>query len=334
MGSKQRKKKPLPNIPAKRQKTGKKLLKAILIMTASIVAAIALILLILGLIQPNASGSYEVIKFSELYNVTDDGKTVSEKIKSLDGQKVKMRGFMAEQSPIDESFIYLVNAPFTVCPFCVITDSTKLEVLTVYMANKSPVKYTTEPVEIVGKLEVEPKADKVFGEVTQFRIYADKVNILKDDGADKQVVAYFNQMNSNRVIALINIAYINIYDIVSTDLIDDTTISNEEKYELIKQRYYSEYITEGIYVLEEKLRLIKEMKPTNPRIKAINDELIKLFEDEIQILKDVNGIAPQIQNSESEEQIAQLLEKLKTLSEKNKLGFENFTKWNNLIRES
>lgn len=334
---KRKKAKQRPKVRKKQVDNRKKTLKAIVITAVCLIAFIAFLMM-----NPNTKDMFglgevsidaETIKFSELYTMASGEKTVSEKIKALDGKKVKIRGFMAEQSPVDESFIYFVNAPFTVCPFCVITDSTKLEVLTVYMANKSRIKYTTEPVEITGTIEVAEKADEVFGEVTQFRIYADKINILKDDGTDKEVVSYFNQMNEQYAIALINIAYVNIEDILFTKMIEDVTISDAEKYEFFKNRYYSEYVTEGIVVLEDMARTLRKINPTNPKINNIHSEFIKLFEDEAQILKGIDSLCSQMDSYETEEDISEFLQNLKALIEQNRVGFENFTKWNNSIRE-
>ena len=40
-------------------------------------------------------------------------------LKSLDGSQVSIRGYMATSSPVDGSFMFLMNLPYQSCPFCV-----------------------------------------------------------------------------------------------------------------------------------------------------------------------------------------------------------------------
>lgn len=40
-------------------------------------------------------------------------------LKSLDGQTVTISGYMATSSPVDGSFMFLMNLPYQSCPFCV-----------------------------------------------------------------------------------------------------------------------------------------------------------------------------------------------------------------------
>ena len=42
-----------------------------------------------------------------------------ETLKALDGKQVRITGYMATLSPLDGSYIYLMNMPYQSCPFCV-----------------------------------------------------------------------------------------------------------------------------------------------------------------------------------------------------------------------
>lgn len=161
-----------------------------------------------------------VLDFTELYKISDDGKSVSDSIRELDGEIVRIKEFMAEQSPVDNSFIYLVNKPYTVCPFCVIYDNTKLEVISIYMGNGSGIEYTNQPVEVTGRLEVQPKTD-IFNYTTQFRIYADRILELDNSKIDREVMAYFNQMNQKKIIAALQIAYVNINNALMPEVMNN-----------------------------------------------------------------------------------------------------------------
>ena len=113
-----------------------------------------------GISSSNTTQSnYSKIKFSEMYETINNEKQVSSIYKSFDGKEIEISGYMAYQSPLDESYIYLVNQPYVSCPFCAIGDITKLEIIPVYMANGSTIKYTENGVTIRGKLEVAEKVD-------------------------------------------------------------------------------------------------------------------------------------------------------------------------------
>ena len=40
-------------------------------------------------------------------------------LKTLDGTQVTISGYMATSSPVDGSFMFLMNLPYQSCPFCV-----------------------------------------------------------------------------------------------------------------------------------------------------------------------------------------------------------------------
>ena len=40
-------------------------------------------------------------------------------LKTLDGTQVTINGYMATSSPVDGSFMFLMNLPYQSCPFCV-----------------------------------------------------------------------------------------------------------------------------------------------------------------------------------------------------------------------
>ena len=141
-----------------------------------------------------SSSEYTVIKFSDMYETKGKVKNVSTMLKNLNGKKVEIKGYPAVQSPLDESFVYLNNQPFVTCPFCTIGDVTKLEVIPIFMANKSKIKYTENAIDVVGTLEVAAKVDSE-GYTTQFRIYADKVTEITDSNANKAVNEYYAMLS-------------------------------------------------------------------------------------------------------------------------------------------
>lgn len=281
----------------------------------------------------SVSDAYKKLNFSELYTITEEGKTVSDCIKGLNGQEVRIQGFMAEQSPVDKSFIYLVNKPYTVCPFCVIYDNTKLEVLSIYMENGSPIEFTNQPVEIVGILDVEPKTD-VFNYTTQFRLYAKKVNEVKDFDYDQEVLSYFQQMNQDKIIAALQLAYVNINQSLYPEILNDDSLDNEQKHIMIKEKLNLDFISQGVQVMQRNLDHIKTIKPTSSSVKEIHNELIALFDELVILLKDIDALNNQIQNNDFNDENGEdsLIKSLHDLYDRNKTSFEKFTVWNDSIR--
>jgi hypothetical protein len=297
--------------------------------------AILFVLIISGCGAKEASNEnmISVMDFSNLYSITENGKDVSDDIRKLNGKTVKIQGFMAEQSLVDNSFIYLVNKPYTVCPFCVIYDNTKLDVISIYMEDDSPIEFTNQPVEIIGTLEVEPKVD-VFNYTTQFRIHAKKISNIKDFIHDKEVMAYFQQMNQKNIIAALQIAFVNINHNLYPDLLNDESLTVDEKYKSISEKLNIEFITQGIGVMKKNLDYIKTIKPSNNNVKKIHDELIMIFEEIVVLLEDIDKVNYQITNlgPSNKDEKEKILSDLLNLYERNKSCFDKFTLWNDSMR--
>ncbi len=119
------------------------------------------------------TGPSVAIRFGELW---DREFNVSERIKGLDGEQVNMTGFMAVQSPLDGSFIYLTNAPMVTCPYCIPGTNTPVFAVPAIAPPRNPIKFTEQPVTITGKLEVAEKKDE-FGYTTPFRINIETLKI-------------------------------------------------------------------------------------------------------------------------------------------------------------
>ena len=52
-------------------------------------------------------------------NLTFKDALSYEYLKELEGEKVAINGYLATSSPVDGSFIFLMNMPYQSCPFCV-----------------------------------------------------------------------------------------------------------------------------------------------------------------------------------------------------------------------
>ena len=83
-------------------------------------------------------------------------------LKTLDGTQVTISGYMATSSPVDGSFMFLMNLPYQSCPFCVPNTSQLSNTMEVYAKDKEPFAFTNQAINIVGTLKVAEREDKPF----------------------------------------------------------------------------------------------------------------------------------------------------------------------------
>lgn len=75
-------------------------------------------------------------------------------LKTLDGKPVSISGYMATSSPVDGSFMFLMNLPYQSCPFCVPNTSQLSNTMEIYPKKGDSFAYTTQAIQVVGTLEV------------------------------------------------------------------------------------------------------------------------------------------------------------------------------------
>lgn len=124
------------------------------------------------------SGEPTPIAFEELYTRASirEGLKLSEKLLSLDGKKVVMRGYMAPPLKPELDFFVLTRIRLAFCPFCSSAAEWPDDIAVVY--TPSPMKATERAVSVEGTIEVGSKMDQETGMVSLVRIYADKVDKL------------------------------------------------------------------------------------------------------------------------------------------------------------
>ncbi|MBO5312416.1 MAG: hypothetical protein J6B29_00475 [Clostridia bacterium] len=83
-------------------------------------------------------------------------------LKTLDGKFVTISGYMATSSPVDGSFMFLMNLPYQSCPFCVPNTSLLSNTMEIYPKKGESFSYTTQAIQVVGTLEVSESEDKPF----------------------------------------------------------------------------------------------------------------------------------------------------------------------------
>lgn len=312
--------------------------KVLIIVSVLVIAVIACICIICALknktqVNPN---DYSLIRFSEMYETINGNKQVSETYKSFDGKKVELSGYMAVQSPLDESFMYLVNQPYVSCPFCAIGDITKLEIIPIYDANGKTIKYTENGVVVRGTLEVAEKVDSL-NYTTQFRIYADQVTEVADENVDTDLQAYYANLSDSGMILDIQQLQMNIeYDTKEEYLLDYGT-TKREMLEGVRE-YWTETIPIEDYIkyIKECPDIVEACMPQREDLVEINNELIDIYNKEISVLEKFYTIIKEIsvaELTETDEQIEGLYNRLIALNADNLKLYNDFNNWNNKLRE-
>ena len=83
-------------------------------------------------------------------------------LKTLNGQTVTISGYMATSSPVDGSFMFLMNLPYQSCPFCVPNTSQLSNTMEVYPKSGDSFAYTNQAIRVVGTLVVADSEDEPF----------------------------------------------------------------------------------------------------------------------------------------------------------------------------
>lgn len=104
-------------------------------------------------------------------------------LKKLDGKEVTINGYMATSSPVDGSFIFLMNLPYQSCPFCKPNTSQLSNTMEVYPKSGRPFEYTTQAIAVTGRLEVAKDENAPFtdlyGYEFNFKIVDAEYRIIK-----------------------------------------------------------------------------------------------------------------------------------------------------------
>ena len=120
-------------------------------------------------------------------------------LKSIDGENVEINGYLATSSPVDGSFIFLMNMPYQSCPFCVPNTTELSNTIEVYPKSGEKFSYTASAVKVKGTLEVAPSESEPFtdrfGYTFSFKIVDAEYEIMTSEemGADFAVWEKFSQ---------------------------------------------------------------------------------------------------------------------------------------------
>lgn len=281
------------------------------------------------------TGAYSKIRFNEMYETQDGVKKVSNTFQSFNGKTVELSGYMAVQSPLDESYVYLVSQPYVSCPFCAIGDVTKLEVIPVYMANGTTIKYSENGVTVRGKLEVAEKIDAL-QYTTQCRIYADKIEPLSDENVDQELQKYYSLLSQKGMIIDIQTLQMNIEYATNPDWMSEYGTTKAEivqgiidEYDASKEQGIDAYVN----YIKECPDIVASCKPEREDLSQMNDALIAIYNEQIAVMEKFATIIKEGENATTEQEKEVVYDKFVALNPENLAMYEKFTKWDSSLRK-
>lgn len=107
-------------------------------------------------------GCKEGAENKDAIKLSFQGAASYEYLKSIDGKTVTINGYMATSSPVDGSFMFLMNLPYQSCPFCVPNTSQLSNTMEVYPKEGDSFPFTNQAIKIVGKLVVAESQEAPF----------------------------------------------------------------------------------------------------------------------------------------------------------------------------
>ena len=111
------------------------------------------------------------LAFSEIYkSVGVLGMQFSDKLLSLKGKRISIKGFMAPPLKAEASFFVLTREPVALCPFCNSDSDWPADILVVYLGSDQEFVQNSQPIEVSGVLEVGPESDPQTGFYSRLRL--------------------------------------------------------------------------------------------------------------------------------------------------------------------
>lgn len=160
--------------------------KKVIIIISSIVAIAVIAILMVLLINDgnntiNAANKVTKLSFKQSVSV--------ETIDSLNGKTVSMTGYMSTLSPLDGTFMYLMNLPYQSCPFCIPNTNTLSNTIAIYAKKGKKFEFTDNPITITGTLVTGDFNDE-FGYDYTYKIIDATVKNADVDELSKNVRIY------------------------------------------------------------------------------------------------------------------------------------------------
>lgn len=129
------------------------------------------LLALAGLSAVTPAQAAEQLTFDELYAAQGVlGLKFTERVKTLAGSAVTMRGFMAPPLKAEARFFVLTEIPMALCPFCSSDADWPDNIIVVYLDEKQTFVQPNAPIDVDGTLEFGSWTDPETGFVSLLRL--------------------------------------------------------------------------------------------------------------------------------------------------------------------
>ena len=102
----------------------------------------------------------------------------SEKLKSLSGKRIRIRGFMAPPLKAEAAFLILTKEPVSLCPFCNSDQDWPDSIILVRLASEQAFVQNNRLIEVTGRLETGSETDPETGFVSLVRLADAKYEVI------------------------------------------------------------------------------------------------------------------------------------------------------------
>ena len=132
-----------------------------------------------------------------------------DEMKKYDGEQVSIIGYMSTLSPINGSFMYLMNLPYQSCPFCVPNTTQLSNTIAVYAKGGDSFEFTDRAIKVTGILEFGDFTDE-YSYQYSYRIKDATFTVVDTSEMDGKMKLW-QQLASTDVISEVN----NMYEYVN-----------------------------------------------------------------------------------------------------------------------
>ena len=149
------------------------------------IIVIILMVLSFGMIACGKKDNDEVVKLS--FKNTNK----YEDLVKLNDKKISINGYMATSSPVDGSFIFLMNLPYQSCPFCKPNTSELTNTIEAYPKKNEKFTMTDQAIRVTGILKVAEEGKyftDLYGYEFSFKIVDAEYTIIKESDLDGDAV--------------------------------------------------------------------------------------------------------------------------------------------------
>ena len=120
---------------------------------------------------PAAFAADPELMFDEMYAGSSVlGLRFSEKLKTLSGMKIRIRGFMAPPLKAEAKFLILTKEPVSLCPFCNSDQDWPDSIIVVKLSRRQDFVQANRLIEVTGLLETGSQTDEATGFVSLVRL--------------------------------------------------------------------------------------------------------------------------------------------------------------------